>query len=393
MKMFKIAGVVIMSAALTAAQEPPVQLPPQTAAPPPSYTPQPMAPAPGQQPTAVLNAAQIDDLVAPIALYPDSLLSQVLVASTYPLELVEAQQWLLQNQNLQGPALLDAAHQQNWDPSVQAMVAFPDVLARLTENVQWTTALGNAFLAQQAEVMSAVQQMRAKAGQNGKLQSNSYDTVTTQTQDGQSAIVIQPTNPQVVYVPTYDPTYIWGPPVYGYYPPLWYPAIGVGFGWGPGIYINGFFGGCCGWGAFGWGWSPFWFGHQIYVNNYFLHRYGFADFHAGFAPTGVWVHNPDHRLGVAYPNRALADRFRGGEVRGAPAARNFNAAPERQENRGFSSGGGARFGSSGFERQNSGGAHSAFGGIRGGGEQRIQSDHGFASMGHAGGGSRGGGRR
>ena len=396
MKTLKMAGAIFLIfalvGALAIAQE---TSPPQTSA--------PLAP-PAQQPAPAPNLTpdQLDNLVAPVALYPDPLLSQILVASTYPLEVVEAQQWLQQNRDLSGQALMDAARQQNWDSSVQALVAFPDVLNRLTQDVQWTTGLGNAFLAQQADVMAAVQRMRAKAEQNGKLQSNSYEDVDTQTQNDQSAIVIQPTDPQVIYVPAYNPAYIWGPPVFGYYPPLWYPAVGVGFLWGPGIYINTFFGGCCGWGAFGWGWSPFWFGHQILVNNYFLHRYGFADFHAGFAPTGVWAHNPAHRLGVAYPNRALSEQFRGGEVRGgAPArnfnsggnfnaGRNFNAAPDRQENRGFENRGSPapeqRFGSPGFEHQNNGAPHSAFGGIREGGQQRIQSDHGFSSMGHAGGG-------
>jgi hypothetical protein len=385
MKTTKIAGALVVMAMFGAAQEPPPPQQPNPA----------QAPAAGQQPApaqaAPLTADQLDDLVAPIALYPDSLLSQILVASTYPLEVVEAQQWLGQNGNLTGQALLDAAHEQAWDPSVQALVAFPEVLTRLNQDVQWTTQLGNAFLAQQADVMAAVQRMRAKAQQNGKLQSDSHETVTTQTQDGQSAIEIAPADPQVVYVPTYNPVYIWGPPIYGYYPPLLYPGIDIGFGWGPGIYINAFFGGCCGWGAFGWGWSPFWFGHQIYVNNYFLHRYGLAEFHGGgFAPTGVWAHDPTHRLGVAYPNRELANQFRGG---GYGGGRSFNAAPGRVENNRSFSAPEQRFGSSGFERQNPGGNHSVFGGIRSGGEQRMQSDHGFSSMGHAGGGFGGGGRR
>ena len=130
------------------------------------------APVSGQQAPVqaqMLAPAQLDDVVAPIALYPDPLLSQVLVASTYPLEVVEAQQWLQRNGNLKGQQLTDAARQQNWDASVQAMVAFPDVLTMLNQDVHWTTALGNAFLAQQSDVMAAVQRMRARAQANGRL--------------------------------------------------------------------------------------------------------------------------------------------------------------------------------------------------------------------------------
>src|SRR5271168_1531941 len=167
-----------------------------------------------------LTVPQLDNLVAPLALYPDPLLSQVLVAATYPLEVVEANQWLQQNRSLTGTALTDAAKQQNWDASVQALVAFPDVLTRMNQDVRWTTDLGNAFLGQQADVMAAIQRLRARAQANGKLRTTPQETVTTETQNGQTAIGIQPADPQVVYVPTYDPTYIWGPPAYGYYPSL-----------------------------------------------------------------------------------------------------------------------------------------------------------------------------
>src|SRR5208283_3778793 len=190
-------------------------------------------------PRSALSSQQLDNLVAPLALYPDPLLSQVLVAATYPLEVVEANQWLQQNRSLTGTALMDAAKQQNWDPSVQALVAFPDVLARLNQDVRWTTDLGNAFLGQQKDVMAAVQRLRARAQANGKLKSTPQETVTTETQNGQSAITIQPADPQVIYVPTYDPAYIWGPPAWGYYPSLFYPTYGFGFGFG--IPIGGLF--------------------------------------------------------------------------------------------------------------------------------------------------------
>ena len=197
----------------------------------------------------LLNPQQLQDLVAPIALYPDTLLSQILVASTYPIEVVEAQQWLQQNRNLHGQQLMDAARQQNWDPSVQALVAFPDVLARLNQDIRWTTDLGNAFLAQQPDVMNAVQQLRAKAQANGKLQSTPQETVTTQNENGQTAIDIAPPDPGEVYVPNYNPEWVWGPPVYGYYPPLYYPGVDVGFSFFPGVDLGLYFGG--GWGLWG----------------------------------------------------------------------------------------------------------------------------------------------
>ena len=259
----------------------------------------------------VLAPQQLDNLVAPIALYPDPLLGQVMVAATYPVELVEAQQWLQANRNLQGQQLTDAAREQNWDASVQALVAMPDVLAKLTQDIRWTTDLGNAFLAQQADVMSAVQRMRARARANGKLQSTPQETVTTENQGGQSAVVIQPADPQVIYVPTYDPNYIWGPPDWGYYPPLLYP--GYGYWFGPGIDMGFCFGGWGGWGfgGWGWGWGPNWFGRNVFVNNFFFNRYGY---HNGFGGGGLqgrttWAHDPGHRLGVSYPNRQLSGRF------------------------------------------------------------------------------------
>jgi hypothetical protein len=255
-----------------------------------------------------LTPEQISNLVAPIALYPDPLLTQVLVASTYPLEVVEAEQWLQQNRSLTGAQLMDAAKQQNWDPSVQALVAFPDVLNRLNSDIQWTTALGNAFLAQQADVMNAVQKLRAEAKANGKLASSAQQMVNTETQNGQSVITIQPANPQVIYVPTYDPAYVWGPPAWGYYPALAYPAFGYGF-W-PGINIGLLFGGWggWGWGGWGWGWGPSWFGRSVFINNSFFNRYGFRNFHGGVG-RATWAHNPAHRLGVGYPNRQLTGRF------------------------------------------------------------------------------------
>jgi uncharacterized membrane protein YgcG len=374
-------------------------------------------PAPQQ---AAFTPEQLDSIVAPIALYPDSLLSQVLVASTYPLEIVEANQWLQQNGTLQGAALVQAAQQQNWDPSIQALVPFQDVIKRLASDIRWTTDLGNAFLAQQADVMTAVQRMRARARDNGRLTDTPQQRVVVENQDGQSAIEIQPADPQVVYVPTYNPAYFWGaPPPYYPWPPLYYPAVGFGWGWGFGIHVGFFFGGCCGWG--GWGWGPGWFNHSVIVNNYFFHRYNFHEYGGyggGFRGTSAWVHDPGHRLGVPYANHAVAQRFgganfRGGNVagqgfRGSAAGQGFRGGAGQYAGQGFRGGNSAARpgnelrgtqqsvaprGGQGFSAPRgaapaqgrsfapAGNSHSAFGGVQNGSRARVQSDHGFASMG------------
>ena len=325
----------------------------QNGPPPPVQGPPPPQPQGAPQQSQLLSPDQLDDLVAPIALYPDNLLSQVLAASTYPLEIVEASQWLQQNRNLQGQQLADAARQQNWDPSIQAMVVFPDVLNRLAADVQWTTALGNAFLAQQQDVMNAVQKLRAEARASGKLNSSPQQTVTTQTQDGQSAVQIMPANPQEVYVPEYNPYYVWGPPAYGYYPPLYYPPVAYGFGFYPGIYLGGFFPGL-GWGLGfgGWGWGLNWFGGFALTNAFFFNHYGFHGWYggggrlwagAGGFRGGAWAHNPEHRMGVPYANRSVANRFGGSYARSGSFARSSQAGGfTRGGNSGFSNSGAAR---------------------------------------------------
>src|SRR5512132_3925841 len=157
--------------------------------------------------TPKLASGELDSLVAPIALYADPLLAQTLAASTYPLEIIQLQQWMEKNKNVKDKALADAVAKEPWDASVQAMAAFPDVVQRLAGNVQWTTDLGNAFLAQQADVMDAVQRMRAKAENKGALKTSAQQTVETKSvEGGKQVIVIEPADPEVVYVPSYDPT-------------------------------------------------------------------------------------------------------------------------------------------------------------------------------------------
>ncbi len=311
-----------------------------------------------QQTAPLLSRDQLNNLVAPVALYPDPVLSTVLAASTYPLEIVEVQQWLQQNGNLKGAPLMDAAKQQNWDPSVQALVAFPDALRLLSNDIRWTTDLGNAFLAQQADVMSAVQEMRARARANGKLTTTPQQVVRMDTQDGQSAIEIQPANPQVVYVPVYQPAYVWGPPAWGAYPDLWYPpGFGFGFGFGPGIYIGALFPGWGGWG--GWGWGFGWFGHSLFVNGGFFNRYGFrGGFGAGgFVGRGAWAHSAIHRMGVPYSSGRVASRYNSsrfsgsGMNRGQFSGANGSRSAAAGGSRSFSSGNRAAMSHQGSSRQ------------------------------------------
>ena len=357
-------------------------------APPP---PAPLPPVAGSAPTQPLTPQQLDDLVAPIALYPDPLVGEVLAASTYPVEIPEAEQWVEDHKKWKPSKLMDEAKKQKWDPSVQGLVAFPQVLQQLTQDLGWTTALGNAFLAQQADVMQAVQRMRAQAQEKGKLQTTPQQTVTTENQNGKTVINIMPANPDVLYVPVYNPLWVWGPPVWGVYPPLIYPGIDIGWGWGPGIELGLFFGGWGGWGWGGWGWLPNWYGGSIWLNHSFFHRYGFEHFHGEPLGRSVWTHDPVHRLGVPYANRDVANRF-GGRAEGDRfAGSRFNGGGERPSVRT------QHFGSSGFENRGWTHSHSVFGGYHNGAATRMQSDHGFSSMGagrsFGGGGFHGGGGR
>jgi len=328
---------------------------------------------------------QLNNMVAPIALYPDELLSQILVASTYPLELVQVYQWVQQHPELKGQDLTTAAQKQAWDPSIQALVAFPDVLKRLNQDVTWTTGLGNAFLANQADVMDAVQRMRAQADQAGKLASTSQQTVEHKTENGQSVIQIEPASPDIVYVPDYDPVWIWGPSVYYRYP-FWYypppPPFGIWCWWGAPIAVGLVFAGWHGWAD--WGWHPYWFHRNIVMNQSFVTMNHFNTVHVrGSNGVSVWEHSADHRMGVAYPNRELANHFgSAGFVRPAhvsvPQARQqFHQASLRAQ------ASPDRFGS----RQISPGVYNhnrtAFGGIAEGGQAtRMQSSRGNSSIGH-----------
>src|SRR5689334_474359 len=225
----------------------------------------------GQQDAATNEQAakipndQLDSLVAPIALYPDPLLAQVLAASTYPLEIMQLQQWLGKNKDLKDKALQEAVMKQPWDATVQALAALPDVVKRLSDDIQWTTDLGNAVLAQQSDVMDAVQRMRGKAKDTGNLKSNEQMKVETKTVESQSVVVIQQSNPEVVYVPSYNPTVVYGAPVYPYppiyYPPAGYYAAGMALSFGMGVAMGAAWSG-------GWGWNSNWGGNNdVTINN------------------------------------------------------------------------------------------------------------------------------
>src|SRR6266478_5793265 len=266
------------------------------------------------QETAKLPPEELASLVAPIALYPDPLLAQTLAASTYPLEIIQLQQWMDRNKNLQGKALADAVAKQPWDPSIQSLVEFPDVVQRMAGNIQWTTDLGNAFLAQQSDVMDAIQRMRAKAQGTGNLQTNAQQKVETQTiEGGQQAIVIEQANPDVVYVPSYDPQMVYGapPPAYPYYPytyPGYYAGMGLAFG--TGLVLGGVW-------ANNWGNCDWKHGDVNINNNNNFNRNVNRNVNRGTG-TGqgnAWQHNPQHRGNAPYGNRQTANKY-GGTARG-----------------------------------------------------------------------------
>jgi hypothetical protein len=273
------------------------------------------AATPEAQTAVVASPEKLESLVAPIALYPDALLAQTLVASTYPLEIVQLQQWLTKNPGLKDKALIDAVAKQPWDPSVQSMAAIPDVVKRLADDVQWTTELGNAFLAQQADVMDAVQRMRKKAVDKGALVPNEQQKVETKVVEEKTVIVVESKNPEVVYVPVYSPTVVYGPAVYAY-PPIYYPpytpgAAFVTFSFG--VMVGAAWGGsCC---SMGWGNSDV----DINIDNNFnrINHNNIQNIDGGNRVNagGKWQHDPQHRGGAPYADRTTADKY-GGTARG-----------------------------------------------------------------------------
>jgi len=259
---------------------------------------------------------QLDSLVAPIALYPDDLLAQTLAASTYPLEVMQLDQWMEKNKNLKDKALADAVAKQPWDPSVQSMAAFPDVVQRMAENIQWMTDVGNAVLAQQKDVMDAVQRMRAKAQGTGNLKTGSEQKVETKTtQSGQQVIVVEQANPEAAYVPSYDPEVVYGaaPAEYPYYP-YSYPGYqpGTALAWGSAIAVGGV------WANNNWG-NCDWDDGNVTINNNnnFNKNYNKNVNKTGTGQGNGWQHNPQHRGNAPYANKQTANKYGGKTAGGA----------------------------------------------------------------------------
>jgi Protein of unknown function (DUF3300) len=412
----------------------------QTQQKPDSPVPKGSASAPPEQeePAVKIPPDQLDSLVAPIALYPDPMLAQVLAASTYPLELMQLQQWLAKHKDLKDKALVDAVSKQPWDPSIQGLAALPEVVKRLAEDIQWTTDLGNAFLAQQSDVMDAVQRMRKKATDAGNLKTTEQQKVETKVVESKQVIVIEQSNPEVVYVPSYNPVVVYGAPVYPYppiaYPPVGYYAAGVAISFGVGLAMGAAWGG-------GWGYGCGWGGNNnvtINNNNNFNrnsninggnrnninggNRVNPNGNRTGGAGGNNWQHNSQHRGGTPYSDRSTANKY-GGTTRGASASdRQANArqnqanagnrgqsggrgnqnqvggqqprASDRSSggNRGSSAGGGDRSGNRGGSSGASNRSTALGGGSSGrsGSAARASSSRGSSSMGSRGGG---GGRR
>jgi hypothetical protein len=350
---------------VSAAQEQDAQAPAQSSQAPP-YTQQ--------------TPDQLQQLVAPIALYPDSLVAQVLAASTFPAELVEADRWVQANPDLKGDALAQAVDKQSWDPSVKALTAFPTVLGNMDKNISWTSSLGDAYYNQEQGVMDAIQVMRQKAQQAGNLKDTPQQTV--QTQD--SNIVIQPTQPDVVYVPAYDPWLVYGYPVAAW--PGWYPYPGIWWG-GPSLYWGGIGFGIGFYGGFGWGWGHWgvgWGGRTVIFNN---NRY--------YSRSNTFYNRNNYYRGGG--ERGVANNVRGGGERGAgergggeranaggvynhPGGRDTPFHGNTQAARGFDQ-----------SRGQSGTRSSGFSGYDHGGEARSYSSRGASSFGGGGGGFHGGG--
>jgi hypothetical protein len=262
---------------------------------------------------------QLAQMLAPIALYPDSLLSQVLMASTYPLEVIEADRWVKKNKRLKGDSLDDSLLVKDWDPSVKSLCHFPSVLALMSENITETASLGNAFLAQEDEVMDVIQKLRAEAYEQGNLTSTSKQKVIKK----EETIVIEPANPDVVYVPYYNPYYVYGPWWYPAYPPYyWGPfpvIVGAGISFWPGPFVS--------FSLVSWSYFD-WHRRSIYID---IHkRPRFFRPHEWYSRPGPWYHSPKHRRGVAYRDKSTASKYGKSSGRSRTFSRDIRGFPERQ---------------------------------------------------------------
>ncbi len=377
------------------------------------------APASGYSGQGAPSSAQeLQSLVAPIALYPDALVAQILSAATFPDQIAVAANWMQQNKNLTGSALGQAVNGQSWDPSVKALTQFPSVLHNMAQNLVWTSQLGEAYHNQASEVMAAVQTLRAQAKAAGNLKTTPQQTVTTQSQGGTQVIVIQPANPQVVYVPEYNPTVIYGTP---YTTPGYSTGDLVATGllsFGAGMAVGAMMsGGCCGWGYNSWncnwyhGGGVYYHGGAYYGNSawhggYYGNGYDNANrYNNGYNSNGYHANNYNHGYNSSgyHANNYSHNTNMSGNTVNVNNANRQNASADRNNASASSRG----WGDSGTGRGST--AFSGFGdhsgGTSGGGwDNRAASSRGWASRGggggwggggrsFGGGGFRGGGRR
>jgi hypothetical protein len=317
------------------------------------YSPVGQSSEPSPAPAAQPSPQELQQLVAPIALYPDALVAQILAASTYPTQIVEAERWMQRHSNLKGEELAREVDKQDWDPSVKAMAQFPSVLENLDKNLSWTSSLGEAYVNQPQDVTDAVQTLREEARKAGHLNSNEQEKVTTQG----NTIIIEPANPEVVYLPAYDPWLVYGAPIVAY--PGWYPVpgifwggVGLSFGIGFGI---GYFGG------FGWGWGHWgydWHGRRAFFDHHewvsHSRDFGHEGFHHGDFGHGGFDHGGGFHGSSGFHG---GSGFRGGSSYHAQSgihSGGFGGFNHGGDVRGFSSRGRSSFGGGGFH---GGGSH------------------------------------
>jgi hypothetical protein len=356
-----------------------------------------------QEPTAAAKFKQeeLDQMLAPIALYPDSLVAQILMASTYPLEVVQAERWAKQNKDLKGDALTTALEKQNWDPSVKSLINFAQVLSMMNEKLDWTQKLGDAFLAQQKEVMDTVQKLRKKAHDAGNLKTTKEQKVIVEKE----TIIIQPASPQVVYVPAYNPVVVYGAwpypayPPYYYYPPG-YVATTAAFSFAAGVAVGAAWG--YAWGNCNWGHNDIDVDINRNVNinqnidrSKYQQQYQAKGQTTGQGGAGTWQHDPDHRKGVSYRDQGTAQKYnRGASSEATKSRESFRGRSEtgRQD---LSRSSGDRASGRAGDRGSVGrdGRDNAFGGIDRGSQAGKESNRGQQSREGMGskGGSRGGG--
>ena len=367
----------------------------------PAQEPASQEPGPAAQRTAADQPAfkqeELDQMLAPVALYPDALLTQVLMAATYPLEIVQAERWAKAHKDLQGDAKAKALEQEPWDPSVKSLIDFPPVLEMLSEKLDWTQKLGDAFIGQQKEVLETVQKLRAKAKENGQLETTDDLKVDVEQQGSTQVITIESANPEVIYVPTYDPVVVYGSWWYPAYPP--YPYYPPGYAAG-GAFVIGV--------AWGYAWGHCdWHGGDVDIDidqnvdiNHNIDRDKYGDRGNLKDGKGTWKHDASHRGSVPYRDSATAKQQ--GGVSSADAARsreadrgradsgrtelNQGAADSYRGSSGASSRESSRGSSAATRPSSSSSRNSALSGVRSSGSSaRTSSSRGRSS--------RGGGRR